>query len=240
MAIPAILATVGGALASGLLQRVLGGNPASTPTPADGATQTLGKDDFLRLMLAQLRNQDPLNPMDNTQFVAQTAQFSSLEQLQSINATVAKLAARAGTGDVANASALLGKTVTVNGSALSLDGTRPVTIDYTLPKTAAAVAVRVFDPSGNAVRTILVGQQGGGPHRIAFDGLDDSGRRLPDGEYLYQVAAADATGAAIAGAYTGDGRVTGLNVEGNTLMLLLGARRVPLSAVVGVMGSGVL
>ncbi len=238
MPIPAILATVGGALVSGLVSKALGTSSSTTATsqPAS-ATQTLGKDDFLRLMVAQLRNQDPLNPMNNTEFVAQTAQFTSLEQLQNINTTLEKLAGQSNTGGVAGASALLGRTVTVNGSALTLGSTGTATLAYALPTGAAATAVRIFDQTGNAVRTMVVGQQGAGPHQIVFDGLDDSGRRLAAGSYTYQVAAADAKGQTLPGIYTGGGQVTGISVEGNTLMLVVGNQRVPLSAVAGVLNA---
>jgi flagellar basal-body rod modification protein FlgD len=236
MPIPAILATVGGAVVSGLLQGVTGSSTESAT-----ASSTLGKDEFLRLLVAQLKNQDPLNPMDNSQFVAQTAQFSSLEQLQNMNKTLDKLAAaQSGNGGAVGASALLGKTVTVNGSPLALDGTRSATLAYALPTTANAVAIRVVDASGTAVRTMVVGQQGAGTHQAAFDGLDDNGRRLSAGSYTYQVAAADATGRAISGVYTGGGQVTGINVEGGTVVLMLGNQRVPLTSVVNVMAGTAL
>lgn len=239
MAIPAILATVGGALVSGLVSKMLGTTTStSTSDQSTSATQTLGKDDFLRLMVAQLRNQDPLNPMNNTEFVAQTAQFTSLEQLQNINSTLNRLASQSNSGGIASASALLGKTVTVNGSALALGSTGTATLAYALPTGAAAAAIRIFDQSGNAVRTMVVGQQGAGPHQLVFDGLDDSGRRLGAGSYSYQVVAADTTGQAVPGVYTGAGQVTGISVEGNTLMLVVGNQRVPLTAVAGVLNAG--
>jgi flagellar basal-body rod modification protein FlgD len=241
MPIPAILATVGGALVSGLVSKALGtstSTSASTTAQATSSTQTLGKDDFLRLMVAQLKNQDPLNPMNNTEFVAQTAQFTSLEQLQNINTTLEKLAGQSNTGGIAGASALLGKTVTVNGSPLALGSTGTATLAYALPTGAAAVAVRVFDQSGNAVRTMVVGQQGAGTHQLVFDGLDDNGKRLGAGSYTYQVVAANANGQSVPGVYTGAGQVTGINVEGNTLMLVVGNQRVPLTAVAGVLNGG--
>jgi flagellar basal-body rod modification protein FlgD len=236
MPIPAILATVGGALVSGLIQGVTGSSTQSAATSG-----TLGKDDFLRLMVAQLRNQDPLNPMDNTQFVAQTAQFSSLEQLQNMNKSLDKLAAaQTGNSGAVGASALLGKTVTVNGSRVALDGTHATTLAYALPTTAANVAIRVSDESGTAVRTMVVGQQGAGTHQVAFDGLDDNGKQLAAGNYTYQVAAADATGSAISGVYTGGGQVTGINLEGSTVMLIFGNQRAPLTSMVSVIANSAL
>ena len=230
MPIPAILASVAGAVVSGLVSKVAGSSAETQP-----ATKTLGKDDFLRLLIAQLRNQDPLNPVPNNEFVAQTAQFSSLEQLQNMNKTLEGLAAQSGSGGAASASALLGKTVTVNGSALTVDGVRKGPIGYSLPTGAASVAIRVVNESGNVVRTLIRGQQGSGVHQLPFDGLDDQGRTLPSGLYTYQVVAADAGGRTLPGVYTGGGQVTGVAVEAGGLMLVINnSQRVPLSSVVAV------
>jgi flagellar basal-body rod modification protein FlgD len=199
----------------------------------------LGKDDFMKLMLAQLQNQDPMNPMDDTQMVAQTAQFSSLEQLQNINSTLTSMAAQTGNGGVASASALLGKTVTVNGAPLVLDGSNPGTMAYGLSGSAVAVVIRLQDASGKVVRTMNLGPQGQGVNQVSFDGLADDGTNLPAGTYTYQVAAADSAGNLLP-AYTGGGSVTSVSVQGGTLMLQVGGQSVPLSSVVGVTGASSL
>jgi flagellar basal-body rod modification protein FlgD len=220
MGIPAIVGTVVGSVASAILQQAFssGGGTAEATT-----SQSLGKDDFLRLLTTQLRNQDPLNPMENTEFVAQTAQFSSLEQLQNMNKSLERMMAQAG-----------------GSSPVALEAGRPTRIGYTLPPGASSVALQVLDASGKAVRTIAAGQQGRGLHQVAFDGLDDEGRRLPTGAYTYRVAAVDASGRLLAGVSTGSGRVSGFNVEQGELVLLVGDQRVPLGAVVGVLEGGAL
>jgi flagellar basal-body rod modification protein FlgD len=237
MGIPAIVGTVVGSVASAILQQAFssGGGTAEATT-----SQSLGKDDFLRLLTTQLRNQDPLNPMENTEFVAQTAQFSSLEQLQNMNKSLERMMAQAGGTSAASGAGLLGRTVMVNGSPVALEAGRPTRIGYTLPPGASSVALQVLDASGKAVRTIAAGQQGRGLHQVAFDGLDDEGRRLPTGAYTYRVAAVDASGRLLAGVSTGSGRVSGFNVEQGELVLLVGDQRVPLGAVVGVLEGGAL
>jgi flagellar basal-body rod modification protein FlgD len=234
MPIPAILATVAAGAVSSLVQKAFGSTSETTTS-----SQTMGKDDFMKLMLAQLQNQDPMNPMDNTAFVAQTAQFTSLEQLQSINKTLQGLASQSGNGGVASASALLGKTVTVNGSPLTLDGSNSAPVAYGLSGPASAVVVRVQDAAGNVVRTLTTGQQGQGVHQVSFDGLADAGTKLPAGAYTFQVGAVNSAGNAIT-AYTGAGAVTGVSMQGGTLMLQVGSQIVPLSSVVGVMGGSVV
>jgi flagellar basal-body rod modification protein FlgD len=229
--IPAILATVAGSVLSGVVQNVLSGSGQTGSAPSN----TLGKDDFLRLLTAQLRNQDPLNPMDNTAFVAQTAQFSSLEQLQNMNSTLQQLTAQMGGSGPASAASLLGRTITANGSSLSLEAGRPATLAYALPTGATSVAVQVQDETGKAVRTLLAGQQGQGAHQVTLDGLDDQGRPLPSGTYTYRVAATDAAGRTLPGVFTGGGQVTGISVENGQLVLQVGTQRIPLTSVVSVM-----
>ena len=242
MPIPAILLSVAGSVIGGLIKKAFesGGDDAPAPPPAPN---TLDKDDFLRLLTVQLRNQDPLNPLPNTEFIAQTAQFTSLEQLQNMNKSLEKLLAQLGGGAGANgpasAAALLGRTVTVNGSPMALDGVNPAALQYRLPSSATAAFLQVVDAGGAPVRTMALGQQGGGIHQVVFDGLDDQGRRLSPGEYTYRVAAADAAGKALPGVITGSGQVTGINVENGQLLLLIGDARVPMSSVVGVMAGAV-
>jgi flagellar basal-body rod modification protein FlgD len=237
VAIPAIVGTLVGGVASAILQKAFSGGGET----AEAATsQSLGKEDFLRLLTTQLRNQDPLNPMENSEFVAQTAQFSSLEQLQNMNKSLERMMAQAGGATAASGAGLLGRTVTVNGSPLALEAGRPTSVGYALPSGASSVAIQVLDASGKAVRTMAVGQQGRGLHQVVFDGLDDEGRRLASGAYTYRVAAVDAGGRLLSGASTGMGRVSGFNVEQGELVLLVGDQRVPLSSVVGVMEGGSL
>ena len=229
MVVPAILASAAGGAVSGLLQGVLGSSAMKS-----ASSEVLGKDDFLRLLTAQLKKQDPLHPMQSTDFVAQTAQFTSVEQLQNLNTTLQNLANHTGMNGAVSASALLGKTVSVNGSPLMLDGVASATLSYALPATASSVAVQVQDQSGKTVRTVYLGPQGLGAHQAAFDGKADDGSQLPFGAYTYSVAAADTAGKLVSGIATGAGTVTGIAVDNGALMLLFGKQRVPLSSLVGI------
>lgn len=236
MGVPAILLSVAGSVIGGLIKKAFESSGDEAPPPAPKA---MDKDDFLRLLTVQLRHQDPLNPLPNADFIAQTAQFTSLEQLQNMNRTLERLLAQLGGGAAAagpaGAAALLGRTVTFNGSPVTLDGVNGATLAYRLPAGSPAVALQLLDAQGVPVRTMLVGQQGGGTHQVPFDGLDDAGRRLAPGTYTYRVAAADAAGKPLPGIITGGGPVSGLSVEDGRLLLLVGETRVPMSSVVGVM-----
>jgi flagellar basal-body rod modification protein FlgD len=233
MAIPAIVASLAGGVLSALMQKVLAGGGAEASAPAKAPE--LNRDDFLRLLTVQLRNQDPLNPISNTDFIAQTAQFSALEQLQNVNRTLGTLAEKIGTPAPATAAALLGRVVTANGSAFTLEAGQEGSLRYTLPAAAGAVAVRIQDADGALVRTLLFGAQDRGAHQVHFDGRDDQGQRLPAGTYTYQVTALDSAGRALRGSYTSVGPVTGIGLDRGQLVLQLKAERVPLSAVLEVL-----
>src|SRR5574337_779988 len=213
---------------------------AQSPQSAGAATgaaldKGLGKDAFMKLLVAQLRNQDPLNPLQGTDFIAQTAQFTSLEQLQQINQSLAKLTASSSGAnnasmDAALAAGYIGKVVTANGTAVDLGGGSPVTLSYSLPG-AASVTIQVSDLQGNTVRTLQLGAQPAGQGAVTFDGLGDDGRLLPSGRYLYKVVATDTAGGSIAGASTASGLVTGLDFEGTQPFLVVNGSQIPLSAI---------
>jgi len=197
--------------------------------------KALGKDAFMKLLVAQLKNQNPLNPLQGTDFIAQTAQFTSLEQLQQINTSLAKLTAASNGGnntslDAALAAGYIGKAVTANGAVFDLGIGGSAALSYSLPS-PATVTIQISDLQGNPVRTLQLGAQAAGQGSIAFDGLDDNGRLLPSGRYSYKVTATDAAGGSIAGAGTASGTVTSINFEGTQPFLTVNGSLVPLSAI---------
>ena len=229
MVVPAILMSVAGGVLSGLAQ-----SATSSSQQTKTASQALGKDDFLKLLTTQLQNQDPLNPITNEDFIAQTAQFSSLEQLQNMNSTLQQLLAQSGGNGVTASAPLLGRTVSVNGSAVPLDGSQPATLAFRLSSGASTVALQILNASGTAVRTISLGAQGAGSYQVAFDGMNDQGQRLTPGSYTYKVVTLDQYGSAVPGASTGGGQVTGISMDNGQVMLLVGSERVPLTSVVAI------
>lgn len=221
-----------------------GGSIANTQSPqAAGATtgskldKGLGKDAFLKLMVAQLRNQDPLNPAHGADFIAQTAQFSSLEQLQNINKSIEALAASSAASsgsssiDAVLASSYIGKVVAANGTIFEQTGAGSATLRYSLPSNAASAQLQIQDLQGNPVRTIPLGGQAAGTYQLAFDGLGDDGRPIPGGRYLYKVAATDPAGGGVIGVSTASGPVAGVTFDGLHPYLLIAGRLVPLSGV---------
>lgn len=160
-------------------------------------TDGLGRDAFLKLLVAQLSHQDPLKPTDGTEFVTQLAQFSAVEQAVSQTARLDTLSAQL-TGISANESvSLIGKQVTVRGQNLLYDGTNPATATVKLGGAAAEVKVTVTDASGKVIRTINLGSKPAGPLDVSWDGRDDAGRQVGAGGYSFSVSAKSATGASV-------------------------------------------
>ncbi|HVE83605.1 MAG TPA: flagellar hook capping FlgD N-terminal domain-containing protein [Myxococcales bacterium] len=205
----------------------------STATSAGtGASRTaLGKDDFLKLLTAQLAHQDPLSPMDSQAFVAQLAQFANVEQLQGANSRLdALLVSSAGTQQM-SATSLVGREVTYRSSSLQLQGA-PVAIGGALSSAADSVVATIRDSAGRAVRTLSLGARPAGELSATWDGLDDRGQPLPAGAYTVDLVASSAGGTPVDVQARARGLVTGVSFETGAPMLLIGDRRVPLSDVI--------
>ncbi|WDP89807.1 MAG: flagellar hook capping protein [Desulfobacter sp.] len=167
-------------------------NIVSSYTPREDETaqknDALGRDAFLTMLVAQLKNQDPLNPMDGTDFSAQLAQFSQLEQLMNLNETMEGVAGNSGGGSSSDIMDYIGKEVAGKVDTIALqDGT--ASSGYFSIDTPAEVKVTVTDAKGNTVRTFNLGQQEAGGHTITWDGKDSSGKMADDGTYTYTVSA---------------------------------------------------
>ena len=177
-------------------------NSQTSTTSLTGAIgKTMGKEDFLKLLVTQLRYQDPMSPEDPKDFVAQLAQFSSLEQQMNTNQSLQDMSkvfqALTEAQNMAQGVALLGKTVSGAGNQITVAGGKATTASFQLPTDAKALVVGVFDADGQQVRILNMGAQPAGNVTISWDGKDDHGKAAADGIYIYQVAAQDESGKAI-------------------------------------------
>jgi flagellar basal-body rod modification protein FlgD len=184
----------------------------------------LDKDAFLKLLMAQLRNQNPLNPLSNDQFITQSTAFSNLEALHAIQSTLE--ASQGGTSRLTGVADLLGKKVTGLTGTFAFAG-RPVELPYTLPSDAGVV-VEVSDGNGTVVKRFNLGRQSAGPHLVAFNGQGDGSLPLPVGNYRYRVLAATGGGqleplAAITGL------VSGIALQQGVPMISLGSVQMAVS-----------
>ena len=160
----------------------------------DGSERQLGKDAFLLLLLTQLQNQDPTNPMDNTEMTAQLAQFSQLEQLANMNSSIETMTGYIQAQNQFQTLTLIGKDVLAENDQLSVsDGKSDVDASIILTE-ACKVVVYITDAKGNQVRSIDMGALQAGKHDIGWDGKNNVGRTVDDGAYKFQVTATSMNG----------------------------------------------
>jgi flagellar basal-body rod modification protein FlgD len=215
------------------------GSTAGTGTgqPATLPGGELGKDEFLKLFIAQLKNQDPLNPMDGEQFAAQLAQFSSVEQLYNINQQLTDQAALgqsiASSISTSNAIGAIGHTVTATGDQVVLgpDGATTVTADIGAPGTTATL--RILDDDGKTVGSRSLGSVSAGRH--SFE-IGDAADGLAPGTYHFAIDVTDASGNPITVQTYTVARVDGVASSPNGPILRAGPLEIPLTSVVEIAG----
>ncbi|MFA5072278.1 MAG: flagellar hook capping FlgD N-terminal domain-containing protein [Nitrospirota bacterium] len=191
----------------------------TTAATSSGSADSMGKNDFLKLFIAQLQNQNPLNPIDSTGFTSQLAQFSSLEQLTNINTALSNLTSNQNYSQNALAAGLIGKTVVASGNQTTLNGT--ASINCSLAEDAADVTVTITDASGKKVREVSLGQQKAGSVSYRWDGTDAQGIAQPNGSYTFTVKAVDATGKSVDVTTLMEGAVLGVTFQNNVTYLVL-------------------
>jgi len=198
----------------------------------------LGQEQFLTLLIEQLKNQDPLNPVDSTDFTAQLAQFSSLEQLFDVNKNLAAMQDYSATTNRLSALSMIGKQVTFTGSGTVALGaeSNSVSIKFDLADNANQATVTITNETGQEVARLDLGYQDAGSRQISWDGLDENGQPLPAGSYHFQVAAADEMGNSVAVILYGSGLVQGIGTDNDTgkTVVILASGQVPIDEIVGV------
>ncbi len=148
----------------------------------NGTSDTMGQTAFLTLFTTQLKNQNPLDPMQNEAFVAQLAQFSQLEATTKMSGNIDTLVKSLSSSQISNASSMIGKTVAIADGKAIKNGA-PVEGNVTLSKDVDGITLKVFDAKGNVVRTGQIGAQKAGDYPFTWDGLDDAGNASADGVY---------------------------------------------------------
>ena len=160
---------------------------AGAATQAKSSTEET-KDRFLSLLVAQMKNQDPLNPLDNAQVTSQLAQLSTVQGIENMNATLQSLATSMGVSKMAEAANLIGRGVLVPGNTLNPSLQQDV-MGFDLSRPAEQVSVSILDAAGNEVRKLDLGPRGEGVNVLAWDGLTSSGSAAAAGKYTFLVDA---------------------------------------------------
>jgi flagellar basal-body rod modification protein FlgD len=203
-------------------------------TPVGG--DNIDKQAFLQLLVTQLRHQDPMSPVANEDFLAQLAQFSSVEQLQDINSgtQTGLLLQQSITNSLA--ATLIGKDVLVGTDNVSIEGGESVDFHFSLGG-EGNVTASIFTNTGDLVRTIEVTGEddlplSSGEHSFTWDGKNESGDAVPDGSYSIIVEATDTNGLAIPVQNYLSGRVNGLRFAGGSAYIVIGSMEFSLADVI--------
>ncbi|GEO81617.1 flagellar hook assembly protein FlgD [Pararhodospirillum oryzae] len=197
-------------------------------------TQLAGDmDTFMKLLVSQLKNQDPLSPMDSTEFTNQLVQFAQVEQQINTNANIESLLGVSANNQAALAVGYLGKYVEAESTAVSLQDGKGV-FCYGLKDAATSVSVSLYDSDGTRVKT-FTGETTAGLHKVVWDGMDDDGEALDDGVYTISVTATHQLTGSVETWTTALGQVTGVatDTSGGTT-LAMGSGSVDLTNVLGV------
>jgi len=209
---------------------------ASTPTVETQAqSQTLGQADFLRLMTAQLKNQDPFSPVDNTQMVAQMAQFSSVAGISQMNSTLTQIADKLGASSASDALAYVGRTVLTAGNIAYGRSSGGIAGAVQLGGDASDVTVAIQDANGNLLKTMSLGPQDKGTVGFDWDGKTDAGEDAGSGPFTVTTYAQN-NGATIASQALVWAPVAAVSMpsSGEAQLTLPGIGQIPVSDVVEV------
>jgi len=187
----------------------------------------IGKDVFLKMLVAQLKNQNPLNPMDGTDFAAQLAQFSSLEQLTNMSAQMEKLTSSIGSMVNGQLIEMIGSSVTAKGNSIIADGTVK-TLVYTLPGDVKSGDVSIYDSNSDLVARLPIGSAKAGLNTMVWN---TSGRT---GNYTFAVTGVDLQGKPVNGTTMMSGTVTGVNFQSGSSTLVVNGQNIAFGDIVSI------
>ena len=208
--------------------------PATSGVIPPNPKGEMGPETFMKLLVAELKQQDPNEPMQAREMVAQLASLTSVQKLSAIETKLSALE----DGSIASASlqsaTLIGKTVSAKTNRLPLDSVSQPSGSYKLTSDAAAVSVKVLNSQGQVVRTLDLGSQKGGPRSFQWDGKTQDGVRADKGAYSFQVVAADAKGIPVPASTEVSGLVTEVTYEHGAPEVVVGGAHVQLADVTSI------
>ena len=193
----------------------------------------LGKQDFLNLLMTQMANQDPMNPMDSEGMMQQLASLGTVEQLQNLNSQTAKMMEIQQHIARSTAGSLLGKDVEVGAKEIPLNNGDTIPVTYKLDGSAERVMLLVHDSTGEMIREINLESRAQGAHEFAWDGRDNDGDMMPNGNYNYNVFARTEGGEEVGVTLTKSGQVSMIRFEGSDPLLRINGEWVQAKEIVG-------
>jgi flagellar basal-body rod modification protein FlgD len=202
--------------------------------PAETDRNDLGqKDIFLKILVAQMQNQDPLKPQDAAQQSTQLAQFNMVEQQISTNELLTSMLAnsQSGNSEMATASSYLGHQVLADTSSFTFDGSSPVQFSIDLQGDAATADVQIVDSFGQTVRTIQSSSLPSGINNLSWDGKTDAGTAANPDNYIIRIAATDNTGLPVPASTSISGLVTAVRLTPEGVNIMIGDTPVSIASI---------
>lgn len=173
------------------IDNIFGVGGLGTDKPTRQPVKSLGQEQFLELMIAQLKNQDPMKPMQNGEFLGQLAQFGTVNGIQQLQQSFAGLSASLQSNQALMASSLVGRSVLVPSAQAALGEGGAISGVIDLPVASARVALGIYTEGGALVRRIDLGARPAGHARFTWDGMSDGGQLLPPGQYRIRAESTD-------------------------------------------------
>ena len=187
----------------------------------------MDKDAFFKLMLAQLKNQDPMNPLKNHEMAAQLAQFSSLEQMTNMNTTLSKIEGKNSQPENFQALNLIGKTVTGDASrVVRSQFDKEHDFNFSLPQQASEANVKLLNSKGDLIREFKLSNLKAGANKVSWNGNNDGGDKQPPGEYIFQIEARSTQGQKMQVNTEFKGEVSGLSFAAEGPVLQVGSQSI--------------
>ncbi|MFC4704555.1 MULTISPECIES: flagellar hook assembly protein FlgD [Paraburkholderia] len=212
---------------------------ASGASSTSGTGSTSGTDlqnTFLQLLVTQLQNQDPTNPMDSSQMTSQLAQINTVTGIQQLNTSLSSLSTQLSAGQNAQAALLIGSTVLAPGNSMTVTSGAAPQLGVTLPSAASDVKLTITNSAGQVVNTLDLGAQSAGTVPITWNGTDAAGNAVADGNYTVSASAIVNGQAATATALVAS-KVQGViqQSDGGAGLSLANGKTVSLSGVAGIL-----
>jgi flagellar basal-body rod modification protein FlgD len=216
-----------------MIDMIQGGRSVETNLYAEKETNPLDQDAFLKIFMAQLSHQDPLNPMEGTEFTAQLAQFSSLEQLFNVNQHLESIEDVQDEGSRFQALNFMGKEIVAEGNGMSLVEGKNAKGAFSLNQRAECY-VTIVDGAGNSVKSISLGVLEPGQHDFEWNGLNGLGASQPSGIYGFDVVAINENGSGVPANTMIAGIVSRVTLEGPEPVIYVGELPVSMSKVLDI------
>jgi len=206
----------------------------TSTTGSSNALASLGTEDFLKLLLAQLENQDPFDPVDSGEMTSQVCMLTQVSQAVQTNEYLSSLVQYASSTYSSQAVTYIGKTISYSNNEIAVSSGAAGTSSFTLASDAGDVVVTVYDADGNTVNTVDLGSLSAGASSFTWDCTDSSGATVEAGSYTFAVSAVDTSGNSVSVSTGGTAEATGVVYKSGVAYLVTASGNVPLEYVTAV------